>query len=219
MQITTPVPRGSFARPHAHRARSQTAANSPSCASTHGCHPEFAPGMGAPTGTRARRGLCSHPSCPCIPLCGRYGVGAQPRLGRRVARAVRQEETTGKKKTTTTPFSLNVEGFKNFVSFSFFREPKGWVLKCPAAPLYPRAPGGSDLSALQPLGAGDRARLRRFAGQPGPDAADRGVSNPPSIAAPKVLLHLGQSSCFASSSGAVFAAQCGSASLHPMAGR
>ena len=123
------------------------------------------------------------------------------------------------KKTTTTPFSLNVEGFKNFVSFSFFREPKGWVLKCPAAPLYPRAPGGSDLSALQPLGAGDRARLRRFAGQPGPDAADRGVSNPPSIAAPKVLLHVGQSSCFASSSGAVFAAQCGSASLHPMAGR
>lgn len=104
MQITTPVPRGSFARPHAHRAQSQTAANSPSCASTHGCHPEFAPGMGAPTGTRARRGLCSHPSCPCVPLCGRYGVGAQPRLGRRVARAVRQEETTGKKNNNNNTF-------------------------------------------------------------------------------------------------------------------
>lgn len=122
-------------------------------------------------------------------------------------------------KEQNQPFSLNVEGFKNFVSFSFFREPKGWVLKCPAVPLYPRAPGGSDLSALQPLGAGDRARLRRFAGQPSPGAADTGVSNPPSIGAPKVLLHLGQSSCFASISDAEFAARCGLASLHPMAGR
>ena len=115
-----PVPNGSFARPHAHRVRSQTAANSPGCASTHGCHAEFAPGMGASTGTRARRGLCSHPSYPCVPLCGRYGVGAQPRLGRRVARAVRQEETTRKNKTNL--FLLMWRVLKTlFLSLLFFK--------------------------------------------------------------------------------------------------
>lgn len=137
---------------------------------------EFAPGLGAPVGTRVRRGLRSHPGCPRVsPGCTRALRGRSPAPVRakrwvardgiaRAERAVPQGRAEGGDHTTNL-FS-DVEGFKNLF-LSLFLE---------SLRLGPKVPGRVALSPSASVSGFKRAAaarcrgpllslaLRRFAG-------------------------------------------------------